>query len=935
MSTPRATLRLQLHAGFTFDDAAAHVDLYAQLGISHLYLSPITQAEPGSMHGYDTVDYGRVSEALGGEHGLVRLVGALRRHGIGTLVDFVPNHMGVAGSSNGWWNDVLEWGPRSRYARHFDIDWRPADPLLRDRVLLPCLGRPYGEALAAGEIVLGCDAAAGRFVIACSGRTLPVALAAYPDILRAAKQPGLDTLAARFAPLVEAAPGTPRIDLAFEALRDYVAAHGATALDGALRHYASDSDAGRARLHALLERQAYRLAWWRTAPDEINWRRFFDIDTLAGIRVEDDAVFDDVHALLFRLVDAGLVDGVRIDHVDGLADPRGYCRKLHARLAALRDPAPYLVVEKILATGEALPADWLTDGTTGYDFMNDVGALLHDPAGAEPLAQHWAELSGSTATFTDEALAGKREAAARQLAVEVERVTDALHAIARADPRTRDFARNPLRRVVAELAAQLPVYRLYPVDGERAAERPFIEAASQAARRALPRTDHEALDRVLGWLGWPELARGGSGAESGAAPDAEPAADVDPALARQARIAFARLSSPLAAKGVEDTACYRYGRLLSRNEVGADAGQFALSPDAFHLRNLERAARTPHTLLATATHDHKRGEDVRARLAVLSEAPVPWRAAVDAWAARHDAQRRAPAEGAPPAPGRAVEAMLYQTLVGCWPPTLAPDDAEGLAALADRVVQWQTKALREAKRETSWLAPDEGYEAACEAFVRELLTPRGEDDFAHALHAFVAHIAPAGVVNSLLQATLRIASPGVPDLYQGTDLWDFSLVDPDNRREVDFAERRATPVGGPLAGYLRTWPDGLVKRALVTRMLALRAEYAGIFTHGAYLPLTVEGAARDHAIALLRRDTRTAVLVVGSRLAHGRLATDGAGPRIDAGFWGDTAIVLPDDAPAQWHERLGAERRATATNGRLRVAELLAELPVAALVGMP
>ncbi|UVS99031.1 malto-oligosyltrehalose synthase [Burkholderia glumae] len=933
MSAPRATLRLQLHAGFTFDDAAAQVDLYAQLGISHLYLSPITQAEPGSMHGYDTVDYGRVSEALGGEHGLVRLVGALRRHGIGTLVDFVPNHMGVAGSSNGWWNDVLEWGPRSRYARHFDIDWRPADPLLHGRVLLPCLGRPYGEALAAGEMVLGCDAATGRFTIACSGRTLPVALAAYPEILRAAQQPGLDALAARFAPLADAPPGTPQAGLAGAALREHLAAHGAAALDGALRHYASDSEAGRARLHALLERQAYRLAWWRTAPDEINWRRFFDIDTLAGVRVEDDAVFDDVHALLFRLVDAGLVDGVRIDHVDGLADPRGYCRKLRARLAELRDPAPYLVVEKILAPGEALPADWLTDGTTGYDFMNDVGALLHDPAGAEPLAQHWAELSGSSATFADEALTGKREAASRQLAVELERVTDALHAIARADARTRDFARNPLRRVVAELAAQLPVYRLYPLDGERAAERPFIEAASRAARRALPRTDHEALERVLGWLGWPEIARGDARTDAETAIEAD--AGPDPALARRARIAFARLSSPLAAKGVEDTACYRYGRLLSRNEVGADAGQLALSPDAFHLRNLERAARTPHTLLATATHDHKRGEDVRARLAVLSEVPVPWRAAVDAWIARNDALCRVPAEGAPPAPGRAAQAMLYQTLVGCWPPALAPDDAEGLAALAERVVQWQTKALREAKRETSWLAPDAAYEAACEAFVRELLRPRGQDDFVHALHAFVARIAPAGVVNSLLQTVLRIASPGVPDLYQGTDLWDFSLVDPDNRREVDFAERRATPVDGPLADYLRTWPDGRIKRALVTRMLALRADHAATFSHGAYLPLTLEGPARKHAIALLRRDTRSAVLVVGSRLAHGRLATDGGGPRIDARYWGDTALVLPDDAPAQWLERLGAERRVAAANGRLRVAELLAGLPVAALVGTP
>ncbi|MBN3729114.1 alpha-amylase family glycosyl hydrolase, partial [Burkholderia sp. Ac-20379] len=436
-SRPRATLRLQLHAGFTFDDAAAYVGDYAKLGISHLYLSPITQAEPGSMHGYNTVDYGRVSEELGGEHGFVRLAGALRRHGLGIIVDFVPNHMGVGGSSNGWWNDVLEWGPRSRHAHHFDIDWQPADPSLHGRVLLPCLGRPYGEALAAGEIALQCEPTSGRLHIVCPGRTLPVNLAAYPDILRAAHRPELDTLAARFAPLVEAPPGAPRIGLAFEALREHLHEHGAAALDAALRHYASDTEAGRARLHAVLERQAYRLAWWRTANDEINWRRFFDIDTLAGVRVEDEAVFEDVHALLFRLVDAGLVDGVRIDHVDGLADPRGYCRRLRERLAALRSPAPYLVVEKILARGETLATDWLTDGTTGYDFMNDVGALLHDPAGEAPLAKLWAELSGSTADFADEALAGKREAVPRQLAVEAERVAALLHEIARGDLRTR------------------------------------------------------------------------------------------------------------------------------------------------------------------------------------------------------------------------------------------------------------------------------------------------------------------------------------------------------------------------------------------------------------------------------------------------------------------------------------------------------------------
>ncbi|WP_253705097.1 malto-oligosyltrehalose synthase, partial [Burkholderia cenocepacia] len=453
---PRATLRLQLHAGFTFDDAAAHADYFARLGVSHLYLSPVSTAEPGSLHGYDTVDYGTLGAALGGEAGFMRLVDALRARSLGVIVDIVPNHMGVGGSSNGWWNDVLEWGPASPYARYFDIDWHPPDPALDGKVLLPCLGAPYGDSLAAGDITLRADPAAGRFYIACPGRRLPVAVATYAEILRIANRADLNALAERF----DAAPArdSARLAAAHAALRDHAAAHGPHAFDAVLRGADPRRALSRACLHRLLERQHYRLAWWRTAADELNWRRFFDIATLAAVRVEDGAVFDAVHALPLRLHAAGLVDGVRVDHVDGLADPRAYCRRLHARLAAQRDARPYVVVEKILAPGETLRADWAVAGTTGYDFMNDVGALLHDPAGAEPLAAHWAAVSGSARTFAQEALDGKRRVLMRQLAVEHARVARLLHEIARASPATRDASRIAIQRVLGELAVRLPVY---------------------------------------------------------------------------------------------------------------------------------------------------------------------------------------------------------------------------------------------------------------------------------------------------------------------------------------------------------------------------------------------------------------------------------------------------------------------------------------------
>ena len=950
MTVPRSTLRLQFHRGFTFDDAAKHVEYFAALGISHVYASPITTAEPGSMHGYDTVDYTQVNAECGGEAGLRRLADKLRAHDMGLIVDMVPNHMGVGGSSNAWWLDILEWGRHSAYARHFDVDWHSPDPALRGKVLVPTLGAPYGDELAAGLIALRFSADTGRFHISYGPHVFPVCPVDYASILHSADRADLNALAERFQGLTTQPADQPRAAEAREMLREFVAQNGESAIEFVLQTYAPEEPVARDRLHRLIERQHFRLAWWRTASDEVNWRRFFDISTLAGVRVERPEVFDAVHALVFRLYQEGVVDGLRIDHVDGLAEPREYCQRVRQRLTELRDTAPYLVVEKILGRGEPLRDDWPVDGTTGYDFMNDVGALLHDPAGAEPLAQTWAELTGRSPRFTDEALAARRKILAENLSAELDRAARALHRIARDSLTTRDFTFTTLRRVLTELVVHFPVYRIYPQNGLRgAADNVYFEQALAGAKETLPRADHVALDRVNAWLG-------GSAEETPAArPGAQPQQSQNggpPSHAgsarRTAQTLFSQLTAPVAAKAVEDTACYRYGRLLSRNEVGSDPGEFALSVEEFHAANLERSQRFPHAMLATATHDHKRGEDVRARLAVLSEIAHDWGATSRAWSVLNAPHRRA-LDGNPVssvgqdtsydwAPGPAAEAMLYQTLVGCWPPDLKPDDEAGIKALAERVAQWQLKALREAKLQTNWLAPDEAYEAGCRDFLFDIVAPQRRDGFLAELSAFVARISRAGALNSLQQTVLRLASPGIPDLYQGTELWDFSLVDPDNRRPVDFAQREAWLAQTPPSEFLPNWRDGRVKLAVVQRVLALRAHLPELLSQSTYLPLAVRGAHASHVIAFARRHGNAWAVMVASRLATGLLGEDSDLPMIDPAKWEDTAVEVPSDLSSRaLFDWLSPAAPKVGENGLLYLRDALGAMPIAVLVedGVP
>ncbi|HET6804327.1 MAG TPA: malto-oligosyltrehalose synthase [Frateuria sp.] len=880
---PRALARLQLHAGFTLDDAAAQVDYYADLGISHLYASPLFAARPGSNHGYDVVDYHQVNPELGGEPALRRLVRRLRAQGMGLVLDIVPNHM-FAGPGNAWWTDLLRHGRASRYAGYFDIDWRSPDPLVRGHVLLPILGKPYAQALRDGDVRLERDGP--EYGLRVHDSPLPLA----PSTIAALRGAG------------EAAT--------------VLAAH-----DG--RH-----EDGFQRLHALLEQQHYRLALWKLANDTIDYRRFFDINELAGLRMDRTRVFEDCHALLFRLYAEGLIDGLRVDHVDGLADPHRYCRQLRHRLRRLQRQRPadaprgpaYLVVEKILAEGERLRQGWRMDGTTGYEFMDQVGALLHDGAGEGMLTELWQAISGERADFAAVASAARRQILVDSFESELDRTARALFDAARADVSTRDVSLPAIRRVLVELLVHFPVYRTYAGGlGRDAVDEAVFQQAYARARHHVRIEDRELLAEVAAWLG-------------GQAPRGLPPGRVRQARERAMRI-FQQATSPMAAKAVEDTACYRYGRLLSRNEVGADPGHLALDIPTFHALCAERAHDFPHNLLATATHDHKRGEDARARLAVLSQAAVVphWAGTVQRWRERN-ASLHTLLEGAT-APSPADEYMLYQTLVGAWPLTLAPDDADGLAAFRERIAQWQRKALREAKRRSRWTRPNEPYEDACERFLAALLAPAS--GFAGELHAFVQRIAAAGAANSLVQTTLRLTTPGVPDTYQGTTFWDFSLVDPDNRHPVDFpAHRAALAAGAAWDDLLRRWRDGALKQRLLHELLQLRARHPAAFAQGGYRQLTVEAGGADAGNRLLafeRGLDGQAVVVLALRHTAGVLF-DARDPHWDAAA---SASLLSPGArvrgitPGRYRSLFG--EGVASVGDVLSPAAWLAPLPVAVL----
>lgn len=929
-SVPAATARLQLHKDFTFAHAIDVLPYYAALGVSHIYSSPILTARSGSTHGYDIVDPTHINAELGGEEGLRRLVAAIRQAGMGLILDIVPNHMGI-GAENPWWQHVLEWGEASPYARWFDIDWHPADEALDGKVMAPFLGQPYGDALAAGEIRLEYNPARGKFFVAYYTHCFPISPPDYLPILHAADSPRLAAVVTAFDAGRDEQGALPQqnVEAGIGLLRELGSSdEGLADIQAAITAFSPDTPAGRDALHLLLERQHYRLAWWRCAADGINWRRFFEVTDLVGVRVEQDDVFEATHAMIFRLYTEGLIDGVRVDHVDGLADPGAYCRKLRNRLRALASqrpahlpPAPaYIIAEKILAHEESLRLDWEIDGTSGYDFMDRVGALLHDPAGEAALSAMWAQRSGRELDFPGEVRMARRQLLANNLSGEFESAARALHAVAHTDLRTRDFSLGAIRRVYAELLVHFPVYRTY-VDGNGGndLDRQVIERTLEYARHSVERTEIPLLEVVARWLaGDPPRDAGNPRVQS---------------LIQRAITRFQQLTPPLAAKSVEDTAFYRYGRLLSRNEVGSDPCQFSIGVDQFHEANVQRAAQFPNSLLATATHDHKRGEDLRARLAVLSECPAEWDAAVAEWMLINAACRRSvPGDsGAPPAvaPQPADELMLYQMLAGAWPVGLQASDRKGVRQFAERLERWQTKALREAKQVSDWVLPNEDYETACREFLFAILDDSAQRPFLKQLAAIVARITPAGIANSLMQAVLRMTSPGIPDLYQGTDLWDFSLVDPDNRRAVDHDLRAALlEQGDAPVTSMAGWESGWIKQQIIRRTLQLRARDPELFSRGSYQPLRIDGPGAGHVIGFARSLHDRTILVFATHLAAPLIGSSHV-PLVPGAAWQGTAAALAGLAHGSWQDiYTGNVIHAT---GTLAIGTALATLPVAVL----
>lgn len=905
----RATLRLQFHKGFTLEQAVPLVPYFARLGISHIYASPLLAARAGSMHGYDVVDPTQVNPELGGEPALRRLVSTLREHNMGLILDIVSNHMAVGGNDNPWWLDLLEWGRLSPYGEFFDIQWHSPDPLMEGQLLLPFLGSDYGVALQEGTLKLKFNAQAGSFYVEHYDHHFPICPNNYGELLKS--DDALKSLADRFSTLSYQTDAHSLAMPLKEELRQLASdPHVLQAIENNLAQYDSTREEGFHKLHELLERQSYRLASWRTAADDINWRRFFDINELGGLRVERPAVFEATHGKIFQLTEEGLVDGLRIDHIDGLADPRGYCRKLRRRLDHLA-PGRHLpiYVEKILGEGETLRRDWSVDGTTGYEFMNQLSLLQHDPDGEQVLGELWQRRTERPAAFIEEAQLARQQILNGSLASDFESVAQALHQVARDDLMTRDLTLGAIRRVLHALIVHFPVYRTYiSAMGRSEQDEAIFQHAMDGARQALSEADWPVLDSVAGWLGgtpWRRKPRGRSRK-----------------ILKHACVRFQQLTSPAAAKAVEDTALYRSAVLLSRNDVGYNTEQFSAPVSEFHEVNQRRMAEFPDNLLATATHDHKRGEDTRARLAVLSERSHWYADQVELWRAL-----ARPVRIEDEAPSAADELILYQALLGSWPLDLRDDDEAGFADYAKRIWQWQQKALREAKLQSSWSAPNEAYENAAQAFTEKLLTGEEGQLLRAALSKTVNSIAAAGALNGLAQTLLRMTVPGVPDLYQGNEYWDFSLVDPDNRRPVDYAAReQSLQASVPPAELLKNWRDGRIKQALISVVLNLRKDHSELLRRGDYQPLQVLGSQAHNVLAFAREHEGVrAIVVVPVRCAT--LLENSAIPQVDALRWGDTRVVLPSAASNANLKGL-FDSSVVTQNRELNVSEALGDVPV-------
>ena len=876
---PRATYRVQLHRNFDLAQATALADYLSELGISHFYASPILQAAPGSMHGYDVLDHRRVNIELGGEAAFREFCATLKNSGLALMLDIVPNHMSIAGHGNAWWWDVLENGQASRFAHYFDVDWSPPETKLKDRVLIPILGDHYGRVVEAGEIALVRQG--GQFTFHYHEHSLPVAPRSLDSLLHdaaaRAESDDLGFIADACAHLPHATETDwasmqrrHRDKLVLRAQLERLCQehrHIAAAVDEVV----SEINASPDELDVLLERQNYRLAFWRTARDELDYRRFFDVNFLVGLRSEDERVFHETHARVLEWARQQHVHGLRVDHPDGLRDPKEYFQRL--RHAA---PESWIVAEKILMPGERLPDSWPVQGTTGYDFASRVTALLVDPEGEQPLTDFYGEFTGEPTDFAYLVRKKKLLVLDTMFGADQSRLAELFAQLCERHRRYRDYTRRELRLVLRETVACLPVYRTYVRGRDEPispADQKHIEFAVEKGKVHRPDLDHDLFDFLRDLLLW----------------------RVHGPIEREFVMQFQQQTGSVMAKGVEDTTFYNFYRLVALNEVGGDPGRWSITPEQFHAECRYARERQPFSLLATTTHDTKRSEDVRARLLVLAEMPAHWAAAVREWSAMNEPLRQ------DYTPDRNTEYLLYQTLVGAWPITV------------ERLVNYMIKASREAKAHTSWIDPQSRYEEVLERFIQGIFENR---PFLAGIEALVNEIREAGRVNSLAQTLLKITTPGVPDFYQGCELWDLSLVDPDNRRPVDYQVRRR--LAGELAGLsveqvMSRGDEGLPKMWLIWRALDVRRRHPEWLGGTAdYVPLATAGAKSRHVLAFLRADS---VAVVAPRF-----------PFTLAGRWEDTTVELPAD---RWTNELTGD---TFEGGRQTLAKLLARFPAALLV---
>ncbi|MGR7994726.1 malto-oligosyltrehalose synthase [Xanthobacter sp. ZOL 2024] len=918
MSLPRGMARLRLNKNVSFDTALALVDYFADLGVSHLHLSPLLASRPGLAGG--VLDHTQVDPVLGGEAGLRRLVAALRRRQMGLVADIAPAYLAVGGADSPVWADILEWGRDASHAHWLDVDWRGGESGLRNTLLAPFLDQPYGAALAAGTVALAFDAARGRFEVRHGPHTFPICPRDYSQMLEASPLPSAEQMRAVLARLPRMRPSPAEIAGAKASLARLAGTtEGRSVVAAVLAAFDARTELGRARLHRLLERQAYRLAWWGTAGDELNWRHHPDTPALAALRVERADVFDATHTGLLRLYGEGLLDGFVIQQWDLLADPLSYARRLRLKLDALAAHRPREAGALYLAAGTAGPTTerataGVLMGTSDAARDDALGALFHDPTAATPLTDIWTATSGDRQRYGDKLASVRREAIRDCLGAELQLVARALHEVGQGDLTTRDITFAAIKRVVLELAVALPVRRTYAdLDGFDARDAAVFRTALERARRRISPLDSAVADQLAQWLGDepPRQLR-----------------DIEQSGAREHAIAaFQQFTAALARVALDDTLLYRLGRLVSRNEVGADPTLLGLSVDAFHQR---AAARAPQDLIATTGPRQKRGEDARLRLAVLSEMPGEWERALRQLVELTAPFRTRLQDGVAPEPTDVV--LLLQTLVGAWPATLRADDALALGDLHDRLQAWWLKAIRGARVRTRAVMGSADYEAGCLAFLKTLMEERDGMPARRLLAELVARVARAGALNALSHCVLKLTLPGIPELFHGGEFWDLSLEGTDVGRAGDYLGRTSGLTAGAMPDKLMdTYLDGRVKQATVARLLELRGRLPALFSQGDYAPLTVEGRLAEHAVAFSRRHRGQHMVVVATRLALRLLGPETTTPKVPTLRWSDTAVVLPDALTGTFSEALTG-RVVDSRLARFDLSDLLLTFPAAVLV---